>query len=84
MAVLGIKNSAFDKSTKLSAATAKDKAAAAKEFSATTNNPIAAPQMRVAPKTVQMQKGVIQDKGSNRKSVPKPFSPSAMARVLSK
>jgi hypothetical protein len=69
---------AVSKPTVLSAAGAKQKNAVAKEFSATTNQPVASSQLRVAPKTVQMQKGPIPDKMGARSSNPKPFSPQAL------
>ena len=69
--------SSFGKMTALSANVAKQKNAAAKEFSAADNNVLQAPQTRIAPKTVQMQKGVVPDKGVRTNRVNK-FSPQSL------
>lgn len=71
----------FGKVTALSAANnnqiGKEKTAAAKAFNAASNNVLPAPQTRVAPKTVQMQKGAIPDKGVRPGRVNK-FSPQSL------
>lgn len=73
--------SSFGKMTTQSAAAnsnvAKAKNNAAKTFNAATNNVLQAPQTRVAPKTVQMQKGAVPDKGARPGRVNK-FSPQSL------
>lgn len=69
--------SSFGKMTALSATVAKDKKSAAKVFNAAENPILQAPQTRVAPKTVQMQKGAIPDKGVTKRGV-KSFTPQAL------
>lgn len=66
------------KSTAVSATVAKEKQSAAKQFNAADNNILQKPALRVAPRTVQMQKGAIQDKGTPRNSGMKAFSPQAL------
>ena len=83
MALPGISAaSSFGKMTALSAAAnpakSKKAAGAAKQFNAAENNVLQAPQTRVAPRTVQMQKGAIPDKGVRVSRNPKPFSPQSL------
>ena len=74
--MIGLQSS-FGKATALSAAASKEKKGATKQFSAVDNNVLQAPQTRVAPKTVQMQKGAIPDKGVRPNRV-KAFTPQAL------
>lgn len=72
--------SSFGNMTTLSAANsnvAKAKKNAIKDFSAASNNLIQSPQTRVAPKTVQMAKGAIPDKGV-RVRAPKALTPQSL------
>jgi hypothetical protein len=66
------------KSTAVSATVAKEKRSSVKQFSAAANDILQKPSLRVAPRTVQMQKGAIQDKGNPHKPGAKPFSPQTL------
>ena len=62
--MIAVQNKAFSGPTKLSANISKAKRAGVKEFAAASNPAIPAPTTRVAPRTVQMQKGPVPDKNA--------------------